>query len=213
MASEILRTGKVTITGDGFDDVVVDFGRASALTAADLTSTAKWDNAAATPVDDIETWAQLIYDNGGGVARDIIMAPDVWKAVRNNSQITDLLDTRRGSNSVAELGPLASNRVRMPGTLGEFRLWVYQDNYITEDGTAGLMMPSGTVIMVNGAGLEGTRHYGMVKDYEAEHRAQRWFVKSWLEKDPSRRLLLGQCAPLVVPYRPNSSFSIDVLNG
>ena len=80
-------------------------------------------------------------------------------------------------------------------------------------GTAGLMMPSGTVILVNVSGLEGTRHYGMIKDYKANFTAQRWFAKTWEEEDPSRRLLLGQCAPLVVPYRPNSSLGAEVLNG
>jgi len=213
MASEVLRTGAVTISGDGFDDVVVDFLRDASLSVADLTGAAKWDATTATPVDDIEAWAQLIYDANGGIARDVVMAPDVWAAVRNNAQITALLDSRRGSESRAELGPMQAKRVRMPGMIGEFSIWVYQDNYIEADGTAGQMMPSGTVLMINRDGLEGTRHYGMIQDYAAMHAAQRMFSKSWLEEDPSRRILLCQSAPLVVPYRPNSSLSVDVLNG
>jgi hypothetical protein len=213
MASEILRTGSLTITGEGFDDVVVNYLRDASLTVTPLTGAARWSETTATPMDDIEDWAQLIYTAGGGIARDVVMAPDVWQAMRKNSQVVDLLDTRRGSESRAETGPLAANRVRMPGSLGEFDLWVYQDNYIDETGAAGVMMPSGTVLLINRTGLEGTRHYGMVKDYKAMHTAQRWFVKSWEEEDPSRRILLGQAAPLVVPYRPNSSLGAEVLNG
>lgn len=213
MASEALRTGAVTISGEGFDDVVVDFQRAAALTVAPLTGAARWSETTATPVKDIEDWAQLIYDNGGGIARNVIMAPDVWQAARVNARFEALLDTRRGSTSRAETGPLDAARVKSPGTVGDFQIWVYQDNYINDDGSAGVMMPSGTVLMVNGAGLEGTRHYGMVKDYKAGHTAQRWFLKSWDEEDPSRRILLGQGAPLVVPYRPNSSLGAEVLNG
>lgn len=213
MASEVLRTGQVTISGDGFDDVVVNFGRDASLTVAPLTGTARWSETTATPMDDIESWAQLVYDAGGGIARDVVMAPDVWAAARKNTQVTTLLDTRRGSESMAELGPLAAQRVRMPGSLGEFRIWVYQDNYIDEEGAAGQMLPSGTVLLINGGALEGTRHYGMVQDYAANHTAQRFFSKSWLEEDPSRRILLHQSAPLVVPYRPNASLAAEVLNG
>jgi hypothetical protein len=214
MASEILRTGKVTISGEGFDDAVVDFGRVAALTVADLTGTAKWsDTTGSDPVGDIETWAGLIQDNNGGVARDVIMAPDVWGYFRQNTKVTNLLETRRGSTSRAETGPLAANRVRNPGSIGDFNIWIYSDVYINEAGTAGNMMPSGSVIVINGNDLEGVRHYGMVKDYAASHRASRLFLKSWVEEDPSRRLLLMQSAPLVVPYRPNASLFCDVLNG
>lgn len=213
MASEVLRTGKATISGEGFDDVVVDFQRAAALTVAALTGTARWSDAGSTPMDDLEDWAQLIYDEGGGIALDAVMAPDVWQAVRTHSQVVDLLDTRRGSESRAETGPLAALRVRNPGQLGDFTLWVYQDNYIDETGAAQSMMPSGTVLLINASGLQGTRHYGTIKDFKAQLRAQRMFTKSWEEEDPSRRLVLSQSAPLVVPYRPNSSLSVDVLNG
>lgn len=213
MASEILRTGKATISGEGFDPVVVDFLRAAALTVTPLTGTTLWSATTSTPVDDIEDWAQLVYDNGGGIARDVVMAPDAWQAFRVHAQVATLLDTRRGSGSAMETGPLDSSRVRNPGSIGDFRIWVYQDNYIDEAGSAQVMMPSGNVLLLNGAGLQGTRHYGMIKDYAAGHTAQRAFVKSWEEEDPSRRLLLLQSAPLVVPYRPNSSLQVEVLNG
>lgn len=213
MASEALRTGQVTVSGEGFDTVVVDYGRASALTVAPLTGGARWSETTATPVADIETWAQLIYDNGGGVATNVIMAPDAWRAARQRDDVQALFESRRGSASEGELGPLAARRVRNPGTIGEFNIWVYQDQYLDEDGATQLMMPSGTVLLVNGAQLEGVRHYGMIKDYEAMHRAQRAFFKSWVEKDPSARLLLMQSAPLVVPYRPNATLGAEVLNG
>lgn len=215
MASEVLRTGKVTVSGEGFDDVVVDFGRAAALTVASLTGTAKWSDTTtpAKPLDNIEAWAALMQTNGGGVGLDVIMATDVWTYFRQFTAVTQLLDTRRGSQSRAELGPLAAGRVRNPGTIGEFNIYVYSDPYIDADGVAGNMMPSGGVLIVNGADLQGTRHYGMIQDYDADHVAQRMFSKSWKEEDPSVRMLLMQSAPLVVPYRPNSSVFCDVLNG
>ena len=213
MASDVLHTGKTTITGEGFDPVVVDFLRAAALTVTPLVTTARWSETTATPMDDIEDWAQLVYDNGGGIALDVVLAPDTWQALRVHASVTNLLEIRRGSESRAEVGPLGAQRVRQPAMLGYFTIWVYQDTYIDEAGVAGVMMPSGTVLVLNGAGLQGTRHYGMIKDFKASHTAQRSFTKSWEEEDPSRRLLLMQSAPLVVPYRPNSSAAAEVLNG
>lgn len=213
MASDILQTGTCTITGEGFEDVVVDFGRDASLTPSALTGNARWsETATCDPIGDLETWAGLIHDAGGGVASEVVMAPDTWQAFRKHADVIALLDTRRGSQSRAETGPLAANRVRNPGMIGDFEIYVYQDAYIDDAGTAGLMVPSGSVFMVSPA-LEGVRHYGMVKDYAANHMAQRAFSKSWVEEDPSRRLLLMQSAPLVVPYRPNASLYAEVLNG
>ena len=215
MASEVLRTGKVTISGEGFEDVVVDFGRAAALTIAALTGDARWSvTDKANPLANLETWSGLIQSNGGGVARDVYMEPVVWSYMRQNAEVASLMDTRRGSDSAGEIGPVAPHRsARLVATVGDFNIWLYQEPYITDAGVAANMMPSGTVLLVNGADLEGVRHYGMVKDYAANHQAQRAFSKSWVEEDPSRRLLLMQSAPLVVPYRPNASLGAEVLNG
>ncbi len=215
MASEVLRTGKSTISGEGFETVVVDFLRAAALTIAPLTGNARWsETATAAPLANLETWSGLILTNGGGVARDVIMDPVVWSWMRQNTDVENLMDTRRGSQSAGELGPLATQySARNVATIGDFNIWLYQDPYIDEDGAAGLMMPSGTVLLVNGANLEGVRHYGMVQDFDAAHQAQRAFSKSWTIEDPSQRILLMQSAPLVVPYRPNCTLGAEVLNG
>jgi hypothetical protein len=37
-----------------------------------------------------------------------------------------------------------------------------------------------------------------------------YFVKSWEVEDPSRRILLMQSAPLIVPYRPDATFAATV---
>jgi hypothetical protein len=211
MVSEIMRTGTVTVAGTGFETVVVDFQRDAALTVADLTGTARWSESTATPVSDLETWASLIQGKNGGVATDVIMANDVWGAIRDNTQVVSALDVRRGGDSRAELGPLTVG-VRNPGRLGDFNIWIYTEQYADEDGALQELMPSGTVIMAS-RNVLGVRHYGMIEDFANSFGAQRWFVKSWEEEDPSRRIIMGQSAPLPVPYRPNATLAVDVLNG
>jgi len=40
--------------------------------------------------------------------------------------------------------------------------------------------------------------------------ARERYSQSWVERNPSRRMLMLESAPLLVPYRPNSSKKITV---
>ncbi len=209
MASEALRTGKVTVSGDGYPTTVVDYLREAGLTVT-LTSTARWNDSAPVPLDNLETWAGLIQTHSGAVAIDVVMDPDAWTNFRDKTEVKDLLDTRRGSASTAEIGPRAARKARFGGTIGDFNFWIYSDSYVDDAGSTQLMLPSGTVIL-SGPDLEGVRAYGAIQDEKAQYNAQRYFIKSWLEEDPAVRWLLLQSAPLVVPYRVNASLCATVL--
>ena len=218
MASEALRTGRVTVTGEGYPTVVVDFGRDAALTVA-LAGGQRWGQAGVLPLDNIETWAGLIQDKSGAVGTDVIMDPKAWAIFRNDAVVEKRLSTLiSGNRGTMDLGPQArgnaKKRSRYVGFIGDFDFWVYQDTYVDEDGVTQKLLPDYTVIMGDSGGepgsIEGTRCYGSILDEEANWQASRFFSKSWLEKDPSVRMLLLQSAPLVVPYRPNASFCATV---
>jgi hypothetical protein len=49
MASEALRTGKVVVSGEGYQTVTVDFSRTAGNTIAALAGTARWGQSAAFP--------------------------------------------------------------------------------------------------------------------------------------------------------------------
>jgi hypothetical protein len=204
-----LRTGKVTVSGDGYPTTVVDYGRDAALTVT-LTSTARWNDSAPTPLNDIEDWADLVMQKSGGVMTDVVMDTDAWQNFRDKTEVKDLLDTRRGSRSQAELGPRAARKARYGGAIGDFDIWIYNDRYVDDNDTEQLFLPSGTVIL-SGPALEGIRAYGAIRDEKAQYAALRYFIKSWLEEDPAVRFLLLQSAPLVVPYRVNASLCATVL--
>lgn len=217
MASEILRTGKVTVSGEGYETQVVDFFRDAALTIA-LTGNHKWNvvHADSDPMDDLETWAALSQDKSGIPSTTIVMAPDAWRNCRarltQRGELEKLFHYARSGESRTELGPLSFNysQARNVGQLGDFDIWVYDGLYVDEAGNTQHLMPSGSVVATSG-GVEGVRAYGMIHDEEADFAAERYFVKSWTEPDPSARYLLLQAAPLPFTYRPNAALGATVL--
>lgn len=215
MAAEVLFTGKATISGEDYPTKVVDFKRNAAHTVA-LTGGAKWDQAGVDPLANLETWAETVFLNSGVVVTDVIMAPNVWRVLRNNAAVLKQLDVlkRTLDEGRAALGPmvLAAQGIRLVATFGDFRLWVYSDRYVDPaDGVEKPMLADGSVLLASPNGVEGVRHFGAIKDLKAGLQPREFFVKSWEVEDPSVRYILGQSAPLLVPYHVNTTLGATVL--
>lgn len=214
MAAEALRTGKVTVSGEGYDTVVVDFGRAAGLSVT-LAGNDLWsaNHADSNPLQDLENWAQLVQDNDGGAATTVVMAPDAWNAMRTRliarGEAAWLFDYQRGGSSAVELGP-KYDKVRRIGRIGDFDISVYTETYVDDAGNTQSLLPSGTVLLGSSA-IEGGRCYGAIQDPKAGYKATRFFTKTWDEEDPAVTWLLLQSAPLVVPFRANGSLRATVL--
>lgn len=212
MAVEILRTGQVIVSGDGYPSQTVNFGRDPALSKV-LTGTATWATASVNPLDNIETWAGDVQSKSGVVAKTVVMDPEAWKIFRNKDEIKKFLEYRRGTNNTLNVDPMVrgeDSKARYVGSIGDFDFWVYNDTYLNDAGVVTKLLPDKTVLLGSRDGLEGTRCYGAIHDEKAAFTANRYFTKSWVEEDPAVRWLLLQSAPLVVPYRPNASFCATI---
>lgn len=206
MAAEILRTGQVVVSGDGYPANTVSFGRDAALTKA-LVGSNTWASSGSKPLDNLEDWAADIQNKSGTVAKTVVMDPEAWKIFRSNASVEKYLDYRRGTTNTLNADPIVrgkDSKARYVGSIGDFDLWVYNDSYINDQGVTTNLLPAKTVILGSRDGLDGTRCYGAIHDEKANWTATRYFTKSWVEEDPSVRWLLLQSAPLVVPYRPNA---------
>lgn len=222
MAAEVVRTGKLVLKGESYPEQLVDFERDANLRVV-LAGAAKWDQAAVNPLLDIETWGQRVFDISGLVPRDVVMASDVWKLIQQKATGPDTdaiaryirlnLDTTVATleQARAALGPmLFQDGVRLVAIFGDYRLWVHSDQYVDpEDGQTKKVLPDGEIVMA-APGIEGVRHFGAVRDLKAGIQPRQFFVKSWENEDPSVRYVLGQSAPLIVPYRPNGTFGAKV---
>jgi hypothetical protein len=208
MASEALRLGRVTVKGELYPTVVVDFGRDAALTIV-LSGGSRWNQAGVDVLANLEAWAALILDKSGATSIDVVMATDVWAIFRADAEVKEELNRFRGSSTLSTDALIVEGATFM-GQIRTFNIWVYGGSYIDDDGATQKMIPDGTLIM-GGPQIEGARAYGAIRDEKAGFQALPYFPKSWLEEDPAVRFLMTQSAPLVIPYRPNASLSATVL--
>lgn len=215
MASEALRLGRVTVTGDQYPTQVVSFGRDPALTVA-LTGAARWGQSGVKPLDNLEDWAGLIQTKSGAAGTTVVMDPKAWRLFAADDGVQKLLDRQayRGL-ATTDLEPRAAGGsagelAQYRGRIGSFEFWTYQNTYTDENDATQQVLPDYTVIVGSRTNTEGVRCYGLIRDERAGFTAQRYFAKSWLNEDPAIRWLLLQSAPLVVPYRVNATFCATV---
>lgn len=209
MAVSALRLGAVTVTGDQYPTQVVNFGRAAGHTVV-LGAGSKWSDAGIKPLDNLQTWSQLVLKTEGVKVNDVIMDVDTWVVFRDDADVKARLDTRRVTDNAMSMNAAIEEGGVYMGTVDGFNIYVYSGWYIDDSGVEQPILPSGTVILT-GAVLEGVRAFGAIEDLDAGLRALEYFPKSWTEKDPSVRYIMTQSAPLVVPTRVNASFSATVL--
>lgn len=210
MAMQATLFAKVTVVAEDYPSTTVDFGRDPTLTVT-LSGTARWGQSAADPVGDLETWAGQIQALTGAVVTRVYMAPDVWKVFRKDTEVKELMETRRGSISNGELGPQSDLTYKYIATVGTFDIYTYSDSYIDENGANQPMMPSGTVLMVAPKVFAGVRAFGAILDSKAGLQALPIFAKMWDQEDPSVTFVMSQSAPLMVPRDPNGSLCASVL--
>jgi len=199
MAVQAMLTGKVTVSGEDYKTVEVDFQRDAGNTVT-LGGTDVWtDTVNATPLDDLETWNDLAE----APITDYIMDSASFKNLMKFQAVKDLLDTRRGSETTLEMGPDNAQWVSFKGWLGSYRIWVYKGYYTDDLGAKTSYIPANTVVGASVA-VEGVRTFGAILDGEAGYQAMEMFPKNWMSKDPSVEFTMTQSGPLMIPRRPGA---------
>ena len=207
MASESLIYGKVTVEGDNYPKVVVDFGRDASLTKT-LSGVRQWtDFASSDPLQDFEDNAEAISDIAGGSATTVIMDNAAFALMKKSESLKERQQFFWGTNMSLSTDPIAQGtgdrKARFRGRIGDFDIWTYQEGYRDDAGVLQKVMPANGFIQLDPFELEGTRAYGLIHDEDLGLQAERYATKSWTTPDPSVRWLLLQSAPLVFPKRPN----------
>jgi hypothetical protein len=217
MAASALVNGTVTITGEGFPTVVVDFGRDPSLTVA-RTGNTQWTAAniaagTASPSSDIETWQHQILKKSGAKVTDIVFTTTSWAMFKLDPAVKGAIfypALAPQNGNIINPGAMIEQGAVYMGKWGQYDLWVYNDWYI--DPVTNIetpMITDGTVVM-SGANLMGTRAFGQIMDPAFNYGPMPYAPKTWVEQDPAQRLIMMQSAPIVIPSRVNACLSANV---
>ena len=215
MAAQALVGGTVTIAGDGFASVVIDFGRDALLTVAN-TGTAKWSptnitNGTAAPSRDLELWGHNMLKKSGGVATDLVFTTTPWEMFMLDPVVKSAIwyPGGGGQGNTIQVAAQIQRGAQYKGRWGQYDLWVYNDWYVDDNNIEQPMVTDGVVIM-SGADLMGTRAFGQIMDPAFNYASLPYAPKTWVEQDPAQRFIMMQSSPIVIPSRVNACLAATV---
>lgn len=199
MICEMLKTGGVTLEGPEFEAVHIDYGR-SAENNVTLTGADRWSQldkeTSQKPLEDVEDWAarcNLISD-------EVYMGKDAWRLFRSFKCVKDALNTRRGSSSKAETGPLNNANFKWVGMIGELDFFVYIGAYENDTGNDELYIDANGV-MVTSSEADIYMGYGAIQDVKANAQgfvATSRYPSNFFTDNPSLEWLQTQSAPVPI---------------
>jgi hypothetical protein len=216
MGAQAIINGRVTVVGDDYPSVTVDFGRDPSLDIV-LTGTACWNQpTTAAPLADIQSARTIAFNLSRQPITRLTFGTEAWSSFIAVPEILQTLnDFFRGSASTfntvtTDPGPFEyMGRLAGFGGAGGLDLYRYNDFYEDDSGTTQPYMPA-NVVTGTGVGIEGFRAFGAVMDADAGLVPVDMFPKMWRNPDPSVDYCMTQSAPLMVPKQPNASFAITV---
>lgn len=220
MACQAVVNGSVVVAGEDYPSVTVDFGRNTGLTQT-LSGAAKWDQSTATVIADIQAARLLSFSLSRAPVNTLIFGLDAWAAFlqSNHTDVQDLLNTlRRGNESMFNASNITTGApydyqgtLIGTGGIGRLDMWTYSNFYEgIDDGVGVPYFDEGTVVGV-GQAMQGVQCFGAIMDRKANLAPVSMFPTMWDENDPSVTYTMTQSAPLMVPTRPNNSFSLKVV--
>jgi hypothetical protein len=208
MVAQLLLTGKVIISGPRYPTSVLDFRRDSNHTIDISGGAAAWDQSMAKPVEDLEDWFAMLE----APATHVIFGRTAFRRALENQAFKDLVDSRRGSDSVFEMAPAhmdASYRGRFGGAGPE--IWSYTGYWKDASGTKQLFIPDDHVVIVSSGGVRGVRAYGAILDANANYVEMDMYPKNFTTDDPGQEFVMTQSAPMPLLPRIDATLSAKVL--
>lgn len=169
-----------------------------------------WSNATnAKPWDDFDLAQRRISQHGRVRADHAVLGSDAWRHLRDSDQFQRQLDTRRieGNEMITRFE--ASGAVYRGKLDNGIMLFTYDEWAIDETATGrpeAAIVPSKKVL-VGSSEAKGSRLYGLIEyvgeDDKPEFFAVPRFSDSWVQKNPDKRMVRMQSAPLMVTHQPN----------
>lgn len=203
MAAEVVKTGTLTIKGDGLD-ARLDFERDKSL-GIKLTGENSWAN---------KTFPMrsFIMKRQANMAKlnlrqrrpkTMIMHQSSYDLFLACDEVQRMLpDYIRGAELrlLQTPGLQSLDSLVYKGYFGEVDIWVYDG--VSDDGKPYIDVNQ---VLLCCESVDGIQFFGAIHDLDAGLTAQPVFLKSWKIDDPSQRLVMLQSAPLLATFDPNTA--------
>lgn len=211
MCAEAVTKGSVTVEGENYPSVTLDFGRNPDNTVV-MSGPRLWSNpTTARPLDDIKAWARQIQ-RSGRKARRLTLGLNASTAFFATDQVKAEFETRRGAVITDSFvrNNLSGDSVVFHGPVeGGIEVVTFSDFYEDNMGEEQEYLDPDTVLLTGD--VDGVRAFGAIMDRKAGYQSLPIFAKMWEQDDPSGLALMSQSAPLMVPLNPNASLWARVL--
>lgn len=191
-------------------DVTLDFGRDAGHTIT-KGGTEEWGDAGVSAWDDVQEWVDIVAAaDYGAQPTDIFMGSDAMTAFMKDADVQKRLDKDiKGVDTVLlDQGLILKDKMQpwtLRGMFGTIRVWqvsgignTFKSNGVTVD-----ILKKNEVFIASQA-VDGYRAFGAIEDLDSM-QATEIFASSWTEKDPSRRFIMHQSAPLMIPVNTNAT--------
>jgi hypothetical protein len=207
-AIEAVKTAKLTIKGEGFNEVL-DFGRDPALNIR-LTGEGSWKNKAFPMTAFIEEKRELITQKclDQQPPTQMWMSRSAYQLFLQNNEVQKMLQIfQQSAQMKVTIVPAAQSfeTVTYKGHFGDVDIFVctaldpYGRPYFGENE---VLFHSGDVL--------GIPFFGAIHDLHAGVFAQKVFLKSWTIESPSVRLVELQSAPVLGVFDANKAALMTV---
>lgn len=215
LAARALIDGTVTISGEDYPSVTVDFRRHASLSYV-LAGAARWSQVGALPLADIQAAKVNANTRSGARITKVVFGQTAWDYFAARVDLKAMMDRNYGG--MATDVTLMADRYEgqeymgvIQGSNGGGRIeaWVDTSKYVDSTGTEQFFLDQKTVVGVPSS-VAGVRCFGAIKDFRAGLKALEVFTKMWENEDPSVEYIMSQSSPLMVPKNPNASFKIVV---
>lgn len=212
MAGEVLVRGRLTIVGELYPEVELNFQRDAALTVT-LSGAAEWGDAGIDPLSDLDDWAEIVFAKSGVRPRKVTMTLDAYRLFKASASVVKILDRLRAQNTLNEMSIPGEDNGWSAGQIAGYDITVYGGTYIDPlDNTEKDILPQYTVILGD-ARVQGYKAFGAIRDERAGWQAMKYFPKSWVVEDPAVRYIMLQSAPIMALLYPDAMLAATVKVG
>lgn len=210
MCAEALFTGKVTVNGEGYSEVI-NYWPAETADQPKTTLATPWTDASADPFVDLRAARRLIIQQSGVAPTELICSNSTVEALLSRLKASNMaLDFRR-----VDLGHIDPQH--LPGGVtywgylkdSALDIYSYDEWYLDENGDEVPMVPEHSALLAS-PNVHTTLAYGMVALYKNGENSAPHFYEgaripdSWVQRaNPAGRIVQIKSRPLPIVNQVN----------